>query len=73
MQMYRQSVIGVQAIADVLHQWEEPTHDWGDKTGFRLFKAATFALTGKVAKKPAITRALHKILSGPGPWFQPRN
>lgn len=62
MQMYRQSVIGVQAIADVLRQWEEPSHVWGEKTGFRLFNAATFALTGKVAEKPAITRDLHKIL-----------
>ena len=39
MQMYRQHVIGVQAIADVLRQWEEPEHDWGPKTGFRLFKS----------------------------------
>lgn len=62
MQMYRRGVIGVQAIAQVLEQWENPAHDWGDKTGFRLFNAATFALNGKVSEKPAITRDLHKIL-----------
>ena len=49
-QMYRQQVIGVQAIADVLRQWEEPSHDWGPKTGFRLFNAATHALTGRVIR-----------------------
>ncbi len=54
MQMYRQQVIGVQKIADVLAQWDTPSHDWGDKTGWRLFNAATHALNGRVAEKPAI-------------------
>ena len=64
MQMYRSQVIGVQRIADVLHQWEEPSHDWGDKTGWRLFNAATLALTGKVSENPKVTSALHTILDG---------
>src|SRR5216683_2162953 len=50
MQMYRNQVIGVQKIADVLRQWEEPSHDWGDKTSWRLFNATTFALTGRVSE-----------------------
>lgn len=62
MSMYRQGVIGVQRIADIHQQWQEPAHDWGDKTAFRLFNAATFALTGKVAERPAITSDLYKIL-----------
>jgi len=62
MKMYRSQVIGVQKIADVLSQWEEPTHDWGDKTGWRLFNAATFALNGKVSERPSATADLHKIL-----------
>ena len=62
MQMYRSQVIGVQKIADVLKQWEEPTCDWGDKTGWRLFNAATFALTGRVSENPRATADLHKII-----------
>jgi hypothetical protein len=62
MQMYRNQVIGVQKIADVLEQWERPSHDWGDKTGFRLFNAATLALTGRVSENPRATQDLHKIL-----------
>lgn len=64
MQMYRSQVIGVQKIADVLDQWERPSHDWGDKTGWRLFNAATFALTGKVTESPKATADLHKIIDG---------
>lgn len=64
MKMYRSQVIGVQKIADVLAQWEEPSHDWGDKTGWRLFNAATFALTGRVSENPKATAALHKIIDG---------
>lgn len=62
MQMYRQQVIGVQKIADVLKEWEEPCHDWGHKSGWRLFNAATFALTGRVSENPKATADLHKIL-----------
>lgn len=62
MKMYRSQVIGVQKIADVLSQWEEPTHDWGDKTGWRLFNATTFVLNGKVSERPRATAHLHKIL-----------
>lgn len=64
MQMYRSRVVGVQKIADVLKQWEEPSHDWGDKTGWRLFNAATFALTGRISENPKATADLHKIIDG---------
>ena len=64
MQMYRSQVIGVQKIADVLRQWEEPSHDWGDKTGWRLFNATTFVLTGRVSENPRATADLHKIIDG---------
>jgi hypothetical protein len=64
MQMYRQDIIGVQRIADVLEQWERPAHDWGDKTAWRLFNAATFALVGKVAEKPDLTKRLHTVVDG---------
>jgi Domain of unknown function (DUF932) len=64
LRMYRENIIGVQRIVDVLDQWERPEHDWGDKTAWRLFNAATFALAGKVAERPLLTRGLHDVLHG---------
>jgi hypothetical protein len=62
--MYREDIIGVQRIADVVEQWERPSHDWGDKTAWRLFNAATFALAGKVAESPDLTKQLHRVIDG---------
>ena len=64
MAMFREGVINVQRIPEVLHQWEEPECDWGDKSAYRLFNAATFALTSKVAENPSITSRLHEIVDG---------
>lgn len=41
LQLYRQEIIGVQAIGHVLNAYENPPHDWGDRTAWRLFNAAT--------------------------------
>ena len=62
--MYRKDIIGVQRIVDVVEQWERPSHDWGDKTAWRLFNAATFALAGKVAERPDLTKQLHQVIDG---------
>lgn len=62
--MFRQDIIGVQRIGEVVEQWERPKHDWGDKTAWRLFNAATFALEGKVAEKPDLTKRLHQVIDG---------
>jgi hypothetical protein len=64
MQLFRDGVIGVQRIADVHQQWEEPAYDWGDKTAYRLFNATTYALTGRVAENPTLTRKLHRVIDG---------
>jgi hypothetical protein len=64
MDMYRQDIIGVQAIGHVLKAYDEPPHDWGSKTAWRLFNAATFALAGKVAEKPDLTKQLHTVIDG---------
>lgn len=64
MQMYRRDVIGLQAIGHVLKAYEEPPHDWGEKTAWRLFNAATFALAGKVTEKPDLTKQLHQVIDG---------
>jgi hypothetical protein len=60
--MYRQDIIGVQRIGEIVEQWERPAHDWGDRTAWRLFNAATFALAGKVAEKPDLTKKLHAVI-----------
>jgi hypothetical protein len=62
--MYRNDLIGVQRIADVVEQWERPQHDWGEKTAWRLFNAATFALSGRVAERPALSKQLHDVIDG---------
>ena len=64
MSMYRRGVINLTRIGDVLKAYEEPPHDWGGKTPWRLFNAASFALTGKVAENPTITRQLHEVIDG---------
>jgi hypothetical protein len=64
MSMFREGVINLQRIGDVHGEWQKPSHDWGDKTAWRLFNAATFALTGKVMEKPAVTTKLHAVIDG---------
>jgi hypothetical protein len=64
MQLYRQGVINVTRIADVLNAYEAPPFEWGDKTAWRLFNAATYALTGRVAEDPSITSRLHQVIDG---------
>lgn len=61
-QLYRTGVIGVQAIAHVLEAYDEPPHDWGGRTAWRLFNAATFALAGKVVENPDLTKQLHTVI-----------
>lgn len=62
--LYRQGVINIQRVPDVMDQWETPEHDWGDRTAWRLFNAATFSLTGRVAENPSVTTQLHRVIDG---------
>ena len=63
MSMFRQGVINVQRIADVLDQWERPAYlEWGDRTAWRLFNAATYVLIGKVVENSELTPRLHQII-----------
>lgn len=64
MNLYRQDVIGVQAIGHVLKAYSDPPHDWGEKTAWRLFNATTFALSGKVAERPDLTKKVHEVIDG---------
>ena len=62
MNMFREDIINLQRIGTVLDEWEEPSFDWGERTAFRLFNAATYALTGRIAENPTLTRKLHKVI-----------
>lgn len=63
--MYREGIIGVQRIADVVQEWETPTFpDLDDRNAWRLFNAVTFALNGRVIENPQATPKLHKIIDG---------
>lgn len=64
MTMYRQGIINLTRIADVIEAYQEPPHEWGGETAWRLFNATTFALTGKVAENPSLTSQLHQVIDG---------
>jgi hypothetical protein len=65
LRLYREGVINVQRIPDVLAQWEEPTFPaLEERNAWRLFNAVTHALTGRVMDNPASTPKLHQILDG---------
>jgi hypothetical protein len=62
--MYRRRVINVQRIPDVLEHWEKPTFEEFKerRTAWRLFNAATYALTGRIVDRPNATPMLHEII-----------
>jgi Domain of unknown function (DUF932) len=64
--MYREGVINVQRIPEVLRQWDDPVFEEfrAERTAWRLFNAATYVLTGRVVENPNATPKLHKIIDG---------
>jgi hypothetical protein len=64
--MYREGVINVQRIPDVMREWEEPSFEefQDERTAWRLFNAATHALNGRVIENSGITRQLHDVIDG---------
>jgi len=64
--MYREGIINVQRIPEVLREWEEPSFDdfKDDRSAWRLFNAATFALTGRVIENAGVTPKLHQVIDG---------
>jgi hypothetical protein len=64
MEMYRQDVLNVHRIADVYHEWVNPSFEemTDGFTAWRLFNAATFALRGKVLGNPVVTQKLHNVI-----------
>lgn len=65
-EMYRERIINVQRIADVLKEWEDPRfEEFQDKpTAWRLFNAATFSLNGRIVENSGMTRKLHDVIDG---------
>lgn len=66
MGMYREGVVNLQRIPDVMQEFEEPTFEEfkAAHNVWRLFNAATFVLTGRVSENPGATTKLHRILDG---------
>jgi hypothetical protein len=64
MRMYRAGAVNAQRIPHVLDAFDNPPFDWGDRNAWRLFNAATFALKGKVAEDPSLTRRVHEVIDG---------
>lgn len=63
MTMFREEIINVQRIATVVEKWDNPDmFNWGDRTAYRLFNAATYALEGRVTENPTVTARLHNII-----------
>lgn len=65
MRMYREGVLTVTRIADVMQEWMEPSYpDLEKPTAWRLFNAVTHALRGRVMDNPEATPRLHAIIDG---------
>jgi hypothetical protein len=65
MRMYREEVINLQRLPDVLKEWENPSfEDFKERNAWRLFNSATYALTGRVVDRPEATPKLYKIIDG---------
>jgi hypothetical protein len=46
--MFREGIINIQRVPEVIEQWERPTfEEFDQRNAWRLFNAATFALTGR--------------------------
>jgi Domain of unknown function (DUF932) len=63
--LYRQGVINIQRVPEVLEQWEHPTFpDLEEPSAWRLFNAVTHALHGRVMDNPNSTPKLHQVIDG---------
>ena len=63
--MFREGIINIQRVPEVIEQWERPTfEEFDQRNAWRLFNAATFALTGRVVENPTATPKLHKVIDG---------
>jgi hypothetical protein len=62
-EMVRRGAINTSRVEKVVREWDEPSHDFGGRTAWRLFNAATEALKGApIADMPPRTIALQGLL-----------
>ena len=63
--MFRQGIVNIQRVPEVLHEWEEPSfEEFNERNAWRLFNAATFALTGRIIENANLTPRLHTVIDG---------
>lgn len=62
-EMFRRGIINPSRMGKVIEQWDNPAHDFGARTAWRLFNAATEALKGSpVIELPTRTIKLQGLL-----------
>lgn len=62
-EMYRRGIVNASRLGKVIEQWDEPQHDFGGRTAWRLFNATTEALKGSpVFDMPARTIKLQSLV-----------
>ena len=67
--MFRQGIANIQRVPEVLKEWEEPPpEEFDERNAWRLFNAATFALTGRVLENANLTPRLHQVIDGVCEW-----
>ena len=62
--MYRDGIINVTRIAEVVREWDEPSfEEFAEvRSAWRLFNAVTRSLEGRIVEKPEATRQLHSVM-----------
>ena len=62
-EMYRRGIVNTSRMGKVIEQWDNPDHDFGGRTAWRLFNAVTEALKGSpVLDMPQRTIKLQTLL-----------
>ena len=63
-QMYREGIINVTRIAEVVREWDTPSFEefTEARSAWRLFNAVTRSLEGRIVEKPEATRQLHTVM-----------
>ena len=64
MQMYRMDVVNVQRIPEILGQWENPAHDWGEKPVGGSSKPPPTPSPGASPKTRRSPGNLHQVIDG---------
>ncbi len=62
-EMYRRGIVNTTKLGKVIEEWDNPSHDFGNRTAWRLFNATTEALKGTpVLDMPGRTIKLQTLL-----------